>query len=245
MTCPAEVPHVPAFLDWRAMDLLVPLAIVWTLGVMSPGPDFIAILRTAMRHGHRAATSTALGVVTGISVWIVLALVGLTALVQAVPAVGVVMKVAGAVFLIGYGVFILWSLWRARRAARAAPRGPAADEASGVAEQAAAPSPARSITAGAAFRLGDSLILLTQDRAATVDPIRQARGWRYITLQVADIDAVHDELRGKGVREGLAPVTLGEVARISMILDPDGNWIELSRRASIVGSLSDDEAARK
>ena len=103
----------------------------------------------------------------------------------------------------------------------------------------------QSWSGGAAFRLGDSLILLTQDRAATVDPIRQARGWRYITLQVADIDAVHDELRGKGVREGLAPVTLGEVARISMILDPDGNWIELSRRASIVGSLSDDEAARK
>ena len=40
------------------------------------------------------------------------------------------------------------------------------------------------------------------------------------------------------VREGFAPVTLGDVARISMILDPDGNWIELSRRASIVGSLS-------
>jgi catechol 2,3-dioxygenase-like lactoylglutathione lyase family enzyme len=90
---------------------------------------------------------------------------------------------------------------------------------------------------GAAFRLGDSLVLLEEDRAATVDPLRQARGWRYITLQVADIDAVHDELRSKGVREGLAPVTLGEVARISMILDPDGNWIELSRRASIVGNL--------
>ncbi|MCP3417027.1 VOC family protein [Bradyrhizobium brasilense] len=91
---------------------------------------------------------------------------------------------------------------------------------------------------GPAFRLGDSLILLREDRAATVDPVRGARGWRYITLQVADIDAVHDELRAKCVREGLAPVTLGEVARISMILDPDGNWIELSRSASIVGSLS-------
>ncbi|MGY3491536.1 MULTISPECIES: VOC family protein [unclassified Bradyrhizobium] len=91
---------------------------------------------------------------------------------------------------------------------------------------------------GPAFRLGDSLILLREDRAATIDPVRGARGWRYITLQVAEIDAVHDELRAKGVREGLAPVTLGEVARISMILDPDGNWIELSRRASIVGSLS-------
>jgi catechol 2,3-dioxygenase-like lactoylglutathione lyase family enzyme len=91
---------------------------------------------------------------------------------------------------------------------------------------------------GLAFRLGDSLLLLEEDSAATVDPARHALGWRYITLQIADIDAVHDDLLRRGVREGLAPVTLGNVARISMILDPDGNWIELSRRASIVGSLS-------
>jgi catechol 2,3-dioxygenase-like lactoylglutathione lyase family enzyme len=91
---------------------------------------------------------------------------------------------------------------------------------------------------GAAVRLGESLLLLGEDRAATVDPARQASGWRYITLQIADIDAVHDGLRSRGVREGLAPITLGDVARISMILDPDGNWIELSRRASIVGNLA-------
>ena len=91
---------------------------------------------------------------------------------------------------------------------------------------------------GSAFRLGDSLVLLEEDPTATVDPLRQARGWRYITLQVVDIDGVHEKLRGEGVREGLAPITLGEVARISMVLDPDGNWIELSRRASVVGSLS-------
>ena len=96
----------------------------------------------------------------------------------------------------------------------------------------------QSWSGGPAFRLGDSLLLLEEDGGATVDPVRQAKGWRYITLQVADIDAVHDELRSKGVREGLAPITLGDVARISMILDPDGNWIELSRRASIVGRLS-------
>jgi catechol 2,3-dioxygenase-like lactoylglutathione lyase family enzyme len=91
---------------------------------------------------------------------------------------------------------------------------------------------------GAAFRLGDSLVVLEEDATATVDPVRAARGWRYITLQIADIDAVHEALRSNGVREGLAPITLGEVARISMILDPDGNWIELSRRASVVGGLS-------
>lgn len=91
---------------------------------------------------------------------------------------------------------------------------------------------------GLAFRLGDSLLLLEEDGCATIDPMRQARGWRYITLQIAEIDLLHADLRSKGVREGFAPVTLGDVARISMVLDPDGNWIELSRRASIVGSLS-------
>ena len=40
-----------------------------------------------------------------------------------------------------------------------------------------------------------------------------------------------------GGREAVAPVTLGTTARISMVKDPDGNRIELSQRASIVGSL--------
>src|SRR3954451_14686549 len=52
----------------------------------------------------------------------------------------------------------------------------------------------QSWSGGLAFRLGDSLLLLQEDRAAAVDPVRQARGWRYITLQIADIDAAHGEL---------------------------------------------------
>jgi predicted SnoaL-like aldol condensation-catalyzing enzyme len=55
----------------------------------------------------------------------------------------------------------------------------------------------QSWSGGSAFRLGESLNLLEEDRAASVDPPRQARGWRYITLQIADIDAVHDKLRGR------------------------------------------------
>ena len=41
----------------------------------------------------------------------------------------------------------------------------------------------------------------------------------------------------RGGRQAMAPVTLGTTARISMVRDPDGNWIELSQRASIVGTL--------
>ena len=39
--------------------------------------------------------------------------------------------------------------------------------------------------------------------------------------------------------EGTVPaVTLGKTARISFVRDPDGNWIELSQRASLTGPLS-------
>jgi catechol 2,3-dioxygenase-like lactoylglutathione lyase family enzyme len=55
---------------------------------------------------------------------------------------------------------------------------------------------------GTAFRLGDSLVTLEQDSAATVGPPREAPGWRYITLQIVDIDAVHNDLRSKGRARG-------------------------------------------
>lgn len=40
-----------------------------------------------------------------------------------------------------------------------------------------------------------------------------------------------------GVWAGAAPVTLGKVARICFVRDPDGNWIEISQRASLTGKL--------
>jgi lactoylglutathione lyase len=88
-----------------------------------------------------------------------------------------------------------------------------------------------------AFRAGESLILLERSANAPADAQMQGLGWRYITFQVFRVDAEHAAVLAKGGREALAPVTLGTTARISMVRDPDGNWIELSQRASITGSL--------
>jgi catechol 2,3-dioxygenase-like lactoylglutathione lyase family enzyme len=93
-------------------------------------------------------------------------------------------------------------------------------------------------SSGAAFRAGESLIMLEQDRHASVDAGIRGKGWRYITFQVFKVDEVHAAVLAAGGREARAPITLGTTARISMVLDPDGNWIELSQRASIVGTLS-------
>ncbi len=91
---------------------------------------------------------------------------------------------------------------------------------------------------GAAFRAGESLILAEPSADAPGDAQIAGKGWRYITLQVFKVDDDHARALALGAREGMAPITLGETARISMIRDPDGNWIELSQRASIVGSLT-------
>jgi lactoylglutathione lyase len=93
-------------------------------------------------------------------------------------------------------------------------------------------------TSGAAFRAGDSVILIEQSDDAPQDAPFDGKGWRYLTLQVFAVDSDHAHAIAHGGREALAPRTLGTVARISMVMDAGGNWIELSQRASITGSLA-------
>jgi lactoylglutathione lyase len=92
-------------------------------------------------------------------------------------------------------------------------------------------------TGEADFRCGDSLLMLAEAGAAVrTEPVR-APGFRYITVQVWDVDEEHKGIVERGGTEGRPPVTLGATARISFVRDPDGNWIEVSQRASLTGAL--------
>lgn len=88
-----------------------------------------------------------------------------------------------------------------------------------------------------AYRCGDSLLVVEHDPLATAAGEMRGRGFRYLTIQVRDVELEHARLVARGVDEGRAPVTLGSTARISFIRDPDGNWIEISQRASLTGTL--------
>jgi catechol 2,3-dioxygenase-like lactoylglutathione lyase family enzyme len=99
------------------------------------------------------------------------------------------------------------------------------------------------------FKLGETIIACRRDPAAArahnsapagaADVVASMRavGMRYITVQVRDCDGEHRRFISMGVWEGAAPVTLGSVARISFIRDPDGNFIEISQRASLTGPI--------
>jgi catechol 2,3-dioxygenase-like lactoylglutathione lyase family enzyme len=91
---------------------------------------------------------------------------------------------------------------------------------------------------GAAFRAGESLLIVEESADAPADGVRTGgKGWGYVTFQIFKVDLEHAFVLAHGGGEAVAPVTLGTTARISMVKDPDGNRIELSQRASIVGSL--------
>jgi catechol 2,3-dioxygenase-like lactoylglutathione lyase family enzyme len=87
------------------------------------------------------------------------------------------------------------------------------------------------------LRIGETKlsVKLRRDRRPTEG--RDGLGIRYLTVQVRDVDAAHAHALANGMTEGLAPLRLGDVARISFVRLPDGDWIELSQRASLTGSL--------
>lgn len=84
-----------------------------------------------------------------------------------------------------------------------------------------------------AFRLGRSRIA-GEPGAVPLAPGWREKGLRYMTVQIFDCDAMTAEMERLGAVIGAAPRTIGQV-RYSFIRDPDGNWIELSERASLTG----------
>ena len=102
------------------------------------------------------------------------------------------------------------------------------------------------------YRIGKTVLSFEKDssarrsdRSASQSPAEvmmsmRGTGIRYFTIQVRDCSATFAHAMANSAWEGSRPVTLGEVARICFIRDPDGNWIEISQRASLTGPLPKD-----
>lgn len=99
------------------MDLVASLP-AFLLAVLlisaSPGPAMALILRRAALRGFRAAVPTVLGLELGLYVWALLAAAGFAALVAASEVAFLVLRVVGAVVLIGLGVQAWRAAWRQR-----------------------------------------------------------------------------------------------------------------------------------
>ncbi len=87
------------------------------------------------------------------------------------------------------------------------------------------------------FKAGEGVLLLAHDATVATNTPLWGRGWRYLTFQIFDARTEHAHVLANGGREGMPITRMGDIAIGSMVLDPDGNWIELSQRADLTGPL--------
>jgi catechol 2,3-dioxygenase-like lactoylglutathione lyase family enzyme len=87
---------------------------------------------------------------------------------------------------------------------------------------------------GTMYRLlcGTSLIKLVapgEELAASAPPggIQGAYGYRYWTISVPNVDELTATCEAAGYKVAVSPRDIRPGVRISMIEDPDGNWVEL------------------
>jgi threonine/homoserine/homoserine lactone efflux protein len=89
-------------------------AVVAGLLTVIPGLDTALVLRAAIAQGRRQAFATALGINSGALVWGAGAAVGVSALLTASSIAYMVVRVAGAAYMIWLGSKMLWSAVRDR-----------------------------------------------------------------------------------------------------------------------------------
>ena len=83
---------------------LVTFACAAALIVLLPGPDTLVVVRNLIRGGRRSAALTVIGVLSGLTVWVVAAALGLAALLRASHDGYTALRLVGAVYLIWLGV---------------------------------------------------------------------------------------------------------------------------------------------
>ncbi|WP_265518676.1 LysE family translocator [Nitratireductor luteus] len=89
------------------------LLLAWTaygLGILSPGPNVLAVMGTSMEHGRRAGVTLAAGMISGTLVWGTATLLGLTTLLAIYASALTFIKFLGAAYL-------LWLAYKSFRAA--------------------------------------------------------------------------------------------------------------------------------
>jgi threonine/homoserine/homoserine lactone efflux protein len=83
---------------------LLSLALLWTVAVVTPGPNFFNIAQLAASQSKRHGVVAALGVATGTVLWGLAGGLGIKSLFSAAPTLYLSFKIAGGCYLIYLGL---------------------------------------------------------------------------------------------------------------------------------------------
>jgi threonine/homoserine/homoserine lactone efflux protein len=80
--------------------------------VITPGPDMAVVARNALAGGRRGGLAATLGIMVGLLVWAVAAVLGLAAILRTSSEAWALVQLVGAAYLLILGAQTLWSAWR-------------------------------------------------------------------------------------------------------------------------------------
>ena len=90
-------------------ETVLTITVIATLAMISPGPDFVLVVKNAARYSRRAALATTVGINLGIAVHMSYCILGLALIIAQTPWLFGLLKYAGAGYLIWIGVQALFS----------------------------------------------------------------------------------------------------------------------------------------
>ena len=104
------------FSVFAMLALLGSILVIHLFALMSPGPDFVFVTRTAVVESRARALLGVAGIVAGQIVWSGLSLLGLDILFQQFAGLQKIIAFAGGCYLLWMAFGILRSVWRTRAA---------------------------------------------------------------------------------------------------------------------------------
>ncbi|MGB0886001.1 MAG: LysE family transporter [Chitinophagales bacterium] len=86
------------------LELIVSISLIHLGAVMSPGPDFIVVVKNALTYSRKIGVYTAVGIGFGIIVHILYTFLGIGILIKESSSIYRVLKYIGAVYIVYIGV---------------------------------------------------------------------------------------------------------------------------------------------
>ncbi|WP_417542428.1 LysE family translocator [Methylophaga thalassica] len=87
-------------MDFGLVSIFFAVAVAHFLALLSPGPDFVLVVKSAMKGHRKNAIGVALGIATANAVYIGLCLVGVGAILAASVSLMMALKIIGGLFLL-------------------------------------------------------------------------------------------------------------------------------------------------
>lgn len=94
-------------MDWALFSIFVTVAIAHFLALLSPGPDFVLVVKSAIKNGPRKSIGVASGIASANALYIALCLIGVGSLLASSVGIMIALKIAGGLFLIYLAIMAL------------------------------------------------------------------------------------------------------------------------------------------